>query len=152
MGEKAPQDAKIWSAFLWPTNKSSHRGRSLATKQWWPRVPFLRVYRPQAPGLKLGLGSGSPTWEGGWRRGNQLPWGQGSCRAASLPQEASLLSSARDRAWVLSSVSRLKDLGLGGEGAGQGEPRRKPVGEEGQSQREGREAKTPIQCKPANEF
>lgn len=37
-------------------------------------------------------------------------------------------------------------------GVGQVEPRRKPVDEEGKSQREGREIKTPIQREPTNEY
>lgn len=107
----------------------------------------------QAPGPRTETGAGIRLSHlgRGLEKRHPIALGPGFMQSC-IPASRSLLSSARDRAWVLSSVSRLKDAGLGGEGAGQGEPRRKPVGEEGKSQREGREAKTPIQCKPANEF
>lgn len=95
-----------------------------------PEGPQAKGPRPET-GARLRL----PTCEGGWRSCNQRPWSRGLCGAASLPEKPACRACQGTQPGPWGSVSRLEDLGWGERRAGQVEPRRKPVDEEGKTER-----------------
>lgn len=125
-------------------------GHRAGSQQRWPHVSFLRVHRPKAPGLKLGLGSGSPPVKGA---GEAATSGPGA--GVYVEPHPCLRSqpAALAKGHSLDHEGLFLDWRTWAEGRGgqvkwnQEESQQMRKGK----QREGRETKTPIQGEPTND-